>query len=449
MGRALDGGLRAIDGNSGVSRVYQHDPGDPHSLPEDRVNSIYTGLDGMVWVASASLLSRLDPRTGGFEQFPVKPDWYGRATPSDIDQVLADSKGFLWLAMNGGGLARFDVATKTFKFYHHDASNAESLPDDHVHAVAEDRTGKFWVGMDSGTLALLDPSTDRFRRYTPQRDGAKNISGAPVYAIHIDNKGTVWVGTLGDGLLEIVGSAQEPSAIQFRSFGEPDGLANSTVYAIQSDSAGQIWVSTNRGLAQFDPASRRFRSFHHGHGLQNEEFNEGASYRRRDGQLLFGGPDGYNAFDPRKLEFNSHAPQVALTGYYKLNAPVATAVPVDRLTHAELGYRDYVVAFEFAALDYSNPESNRFSYMLQGFDKTWVDAGNRHLATYTNLAGGNYVFKVRAANGDGKWNPDGIALPIRVRVPTVGDRVGEGSLRHCTAPFALGDAASAAAETTP
>ena len=136
-----------------------------------------------------------------------------------------------------------------------------------------------------------------------------------------------------------------------------------------------------------------------------------------DGQLLFGGPNGYNAFDPKKLEFNSHAPQVALTGYYKLNAPVPTAVPVDRLEHAELGYRDSVVSFEFAALDYSSPESNRFSYMLQGFDETWVDAGNKHMATYTNLTGGNYVFRVRAANDDGKWNTDGVVLPIRVEYP--------------------------------
>jgi diguanylate cyclase (GGDEF)-like protein len=413
----LDEGLRAIDGNNRVSKIYRHRPGDPHSLPSDRINSICTGLDGTLWVASRSSLSRLDSRTGRFEQFPVKADGYSHVVPSDVDEVVADSKGFIWLAMNGGGLARFDVASKAFKIYRHDAANPESLPDDHVHAVAEDRTGKLWVGTDTGGLALFDPSTEHFYRYAPERDNANNLNGPPVYAIHVDDQGTVWVGTLGGGLVEIVGNALAPATIRFRIFSEPEGLANSTVYAVESDSAGQIWVSTNRGLARLDPASGRFRSFHHSHGLQGEEFNEGAGYRRRDGQLLFGGPNGYNAFDPQKLEFNPHEPPIALTGYYKLNAPVATTVPVERLAHAELGYRDYVVSFEFAALDYSSPESNQFSYMLQGFDKTWVDAGNRRVATYTNLPGGRYVFKVRAANADGKWNSNGIALPISVESP--------------------------------
>jgi len=413
----IDEGLRAIDGNDRITKVYRHQPRDPHSLPTDRINSMCTGLDGTLWVASRSSLSRLDSRTGRFEQFLVKADEHGLPIPSDIDQVLADSSGLLWLAMNGGGLARFNVATKTFKVFRHDASNLESLPDDHVHTIAEDRTGKLWVGTDAGGLALLDPNTDRFYRFGPQRDNANSLNGTPIYAIHVDDRGTVWVGTLGGGLVEIVGSARVPQTIRFRSFSESEGLANSTVYAVESDSAGQIWVSTNRGLARLDPASARFRSFHHGHGLQGEEFNEGAGFRRRDGRLLFGGPNGYNAFDPQKLEFNPHEPQVVLTGYYKLNAPVATSVPVERLAHAELGYRDYVVSLEFAALDYSSPESNRFSYMLEGFDKTWVDAGNKRVATYTNLTGGNYVFKVRAANGDGKWNSEGVSLPISVQSP--------------------------------
>jgi diguanylate cyclase (GGDEF)-like protein len=413
----IDDGLRAIDGAGRVSKVYRHQPDDPYSLPTDRVNSICTGLDDTLWVASASVLSRLDSRTGRFEQFPVRADEHGPVFPSDINQILEDSKGRLWLAMDRGGLARFDVVTKTFKIYRHDASNPGSLPDDRVNAVAEDRTGKLWVGTDAGNLALFDPRTERFYRYTPQQGNAKNLNGAPIYAIHVDDHGTIWLGTLGDGLVEIVGSAQVPERIQFRSFNEPEGLANSTVYAVESDSAGQIWVSTNRGLARFDPASQRFRSFHRSHGLQGEEFNEGAGFRRRDGQLLFGGPNGYNAFDPKKLEFNPHEPLVVLTGYYKMNAPVATTVPVERLTHAELGYRDYVVSFEFAALDYSSPENNRFSYMLQGFDQSWVNAGNKRVATYTNLAGGHYVFKVRATNGDGKWNSDGIALPITVESP--------------------------------
>jgi diguanylate cyclase (GGDEF)-like protein len=413
----LDDGLRALDADNGAAKVYRRIEGNPDSLRNDRINSICTGPDGTLWLATRSLLSRFDPRTGEFEHFLVTADRDSQAIRSDTDEVRADSHGHVWLATDGGGLGRFDVTTRTFKVYRNDPSDPQSLPDDHVHAVAEDRTGKLWVGMDDGELALLDPNTDHFYRYSALQVEASDLSGASVYAIHVDDHGTVWLGTHGAGLIEVIGSANVPATIRFRVFGASEGLENSIVYAIESDSEGQLWVSTNRGLAQFNPVSRRFRTFHRSHGLQGEEFNLGASYRRRDGQLLFGGPNGYNTFDPRKLELNEHEPQIALTGYYKLNSPVNTGLPVERLRHAQLGYRDSVVSFEFAALDFSSPENNRFSYMLEGFDKTWVDAGNKHAATYTNLAGRDYVFRVRAANGDGKWNSQGIALPISVESP--------------------------------
>ena len=411
----LGDGLRSIDDQTGAVTTYRHRVGDPHSLPNDKINSIYCAHDGALWLASRSGLARMNPRTGEFDLYSPDRSAEGRdSATNNMVQVLEDSTGTIWAAVTGAGLARLDPATRKFKFYRNDPSNPDSLPDNHVHSVAEDRTGMLWVGTDDGGLALLDPHTERFYRFTNRSSDAVNLGSTQIDALHVDAHGTLWVGTLGGGLIEVVGNAREPAAIQFRFHGEAEGLENSTVYGIESDSTGRIWVSTNRGLGRFDPASHRFRSFHHSHGLQGEEFNEGANFKRRDGQLLFGGPNGYNAFYPEKLEFNQHAPPLVLTGYFKLNSPVDTPVPVERLTHAELGYRDNVVSFEFAALDFSSPDSNRFSYMLEGFDKTWVEAGNKRMVTYTNLAGGDYVFRVRAANGDGKWNSNGIALAVSV-----------------------------------
>ena len=411
----LGDGLRAVDDQTGAVVTYRHRAGDPHSLPYDRINSIVTAHDGRIWLGGRGGLSRLDPHTGQFETYTLQAEADAVADSDNIVQVLEDSSGRIWATVPNAGLARFDTTSKTFHFYRHDPANPDSLPDNHVHTVAEDRSGQLWVGSDNGGLALFDPRTERFYHFAIRPGDPSSLPNAQIDVLHVDGHGTVWVGTLGGGLIEVVGSALQPAAIQFRAHGEAEGLENSTVYGIESDATGRIWVSTNRGLGRFDPASHRFRSFHHSHGLQGEEFNEGANFTRRDGQLLFGGPNGYNAFYPEKLEFNQHAPPLVLTGYFKLNSPVETPVPVDRLTHAELGYRDSVVSFEFAALDYSSPESNRFSYMLEGFDKTWVEAGNKRVVTYTNLAGGDYVFRVRAANGDGKWNANGIALPVTVQ----------------------------------
>lgn len=410
----LGDGLRAVDDKTGAVRVYRHDDKDPHSIHSDSINAIWCATDGIVWLGTRDGLSRLDPRTGRAENFVPQNSPDAPQLAPGVIQVLQDAQGHIWALVPGNGLARFDTQTSTFRIYRNDPSDPESLPNNHIQSMAEDRGGRIWVGADDGQLALLDPRTDHFYRFGQRQGDANTATTAPIDTIYVDDGGTVWLGTLGGGLIEVIGSASTPATIRFQAYGASEGLENSTVYGIESDSSGHIWVSTNRGLARFDHGTKRFRTFHHSHGLQGEEFNQGANFRRRDGLLLFGGPNGYNAFYPEKLEFNRHAPPLALTGYLKLNAPVDTPVPIERLTHAEVDYRDNVVSFEFSALDYSSPENNHFSYMLEGFDKTWVDAGNKRVVTYTNLAGGSYIFRVRAANGDGTWNATGIALPVTV-----------------------------------
>ena len=414
----LGDGLRAIDSTTGAVTVYRHRNGDPQALPSDTINSVYSDGDGVIWLGTREGLSRLDPKSGKVENFRITGGDVRVDLANNLVQVTGEPTGTrIWVAANGGGLASFDMATRRFTTYRHDPAVADSLPDDHVVSVATDSSGRVWAGTENGGLAILDPRRERFYIFANKVDDPNSLEDSPIEAIHIDTHGGVWLGTMGGGLVEVTGDAADPATIRFQTYGEAEGLANSVVYGVESDSTGRIWVSTNRGIGRFDRATKRFRMFHHSHGLQGEEFNQGANYRRRDGQLLFGGPNGYNAFYPEKLEFNKHAPQLVLTGYMKLNAPVDTRVPLERLTHAELGYRDSVVSFEFAALDYSSPESNRFSYMLEGFDKDWVDAGNKRVVTYTNLASGNYIFRVRAANGDGTWNANGLALPISVESP--------------------------------
>lgn len=415
----LSDGLRAVNERTGEITVYQHLQGDPKSLMTNQVNSVFCAQDESIWLSSRAGLSHLDPRTGQSEHFRPDPSVSvnSRSAANNIIQVFEDSKKRVWATIDGAGLARFDLATKKFKLYQNDPANPNSLPDIHVHAIDEDPSGNLWIGTNDGALALFDPDAETFHPFVHDAGDPSSINGAAVDAIHVDSHGTVWVGTMGGGLTQVIGDVHHLDAIRFRSYGQNEGLANSTVYGIESDANGSIWVSTNRGLARFDQALKRFHSFHHSHGLQGEEFNEAAAYRLRNGQLLFGGPNGYNAFFAEKIQLNPHAPQLALTGYFKLNARVATEVPVERLKHVELGYRDSVVSFQFAALDYASPERNRYSYMLEGFDKTWVDGGNKGVANYTNLDGGKYVFKVRAANDDGEWSQTGITLPISVESP--------------------------------
>jgi hypothetical protein len=233
----------------------------------------------------------------------------------------------------------------------------------------------------------------------------------------VDGRGQVWVGTRGAGLDEVSGSALTPERIRFRNYSEAQGLPNSTIYGIEVGAGGRLWLSTNRGLARFDPVTGEVRNFGRLHGLQADEFNFGAHYRSREGELFFGGPGGYNAFFPDRLEFNGRPPPVVLTAFLKFNEPARLGLVPERISHLDLSYRDSVVTFEFAALDFTSPAHNHYRYKLEGFDKDWVDAGSKRSVTYTNLGGGQYTFQVRAANSDGIWNDAGLAIPVTVEPP--------------------------------
>ena len=110
-------------------------------------------------------------------------------------------------------------------------------------------------------------------------------------------------------------------------------------------------------------------------------------------------------------------PPVVLTAFLKFNEPEPIGLSASERSGFDLSHEDSVVAFEFAALDYTAPEKNRYMYRLEGFDQDWVDLGHLRRATYTNLDPGNYTFRVKASNNDGVWNDNGIALSIRAAPP--------------------------------
>ena len=189
------------------------------------------------------------------------------------------------------------------------------------------------------------------------------------------------------------------------------------IYGILPDTQGHLWLSTIRGLANFTPGTGEFESFHVSDGLQADEFNLGAFFRSDSGELFFGGLNGFNAFYPDQIKRNDVVPELAFTSFLKLNEPALVEKPLNQLDRLDLSYRDYVVSFEFATLDYRSPGANQYAYKLEGLDEGWIELGNRHQITFTNLAPGSYNLKVKGSNSDGVWNEAGINLPVFVSAP--------------------------------
>ncbi|WP_233258620.1 SpoIIE family protein phosphatase [[Phormidium] sp. ETS-05] len=140
-------------------------------------------------------------------------------------------------------------------------------------------------------------------------------------------------------------------------------------------------------------------------------------HKTKSGELFFGGYNGFNAFYPEQVKDNPHIPPVVLTGFRKFNEPVKLETAISEAKSLHLSYKDKVITFEFAALDYTNPSKNQYAYKLEGFDKDWIYNGTKRYATYTNLDGGTYTFHVKGSNNDGVWNETGTSIKITVTPP--------------------------------
>jgi diguanylate cyclase (GGDEF)-like protein len=233
---------------------------------------------------------------------------------------------------------------------------------------------------------------------------ARSLPSQNVYALFVDADGDLWAATHG-GLGHLLKDQKS-----FHTFTTKDGLPSDVVYAVESDRAGRLWLSTTNGLSRLDPRTGEFTSYGVSDGLQASEFNFGAWYRSPSGEMFFGGVNGFNAFMPDRLRQVAQAPPVVLTSVSVGHRPLAG--PADETRSVNLGFRDKVLAFEFAALDYTAPHRNRFSYKLEGFDPEWVPLRGRRTVTYTNLNPGRYTFRLRGANSDGKWNEDGVTVAV-------------------------------------
>jgi diguanylate cyclase (GGDEF)-like protein len=413
----MGGGIDVFDRGSGEVRHFRHDPERPGSLSDDRVMALARGRSGTIWVGTMEGgLNRFDPETGRFRVYRADPGRAGTLSTDAVMSLLADREGVLWVGTYRGGLNRYDRESDSFTVYRHDPSNPETLSSDVVTCVQEGPAGTVWVGTEGGGLNRLDRRAGTFQSFHHDRKRATSLSDDTIYSVYVDLAGTVWVGTRG-GLSRLESSSPATGEASFRTYTERDGLPNKVIYGIQPDGMGRLWLSTNLGLARFDPRTETFRDYSKTHGLQSNEFTFGAHFRTTRGELVFGGPQGFNAFFAETIPTNEHVPPVVLTAFLKSNRPAHGETAPFALDGVTLGYKDDMVTFEFAALDYADPERNRYVYKLEGFDPEWIDLGSVHRVTYTDLAHGDYVLRVKAANNDGVWNEEGLTLPVRVLPP--------------------------------
>ena len=200
-------------------------------------------------------------------------------------------------------------------------------------------------------------------------------------------------------------------------------LPDNVIYSVLGDKNGNIWVSSNRGITKYDPVKNVFTNYDMDDGLQSREFNGQAEFFSSNGEMFFGGINGFNSFFPDSLNNNPYPPRVAITGFKLFNntVPIGNDSPlkkhISETKEITLSHWQNDITFEFVALHYNKPEKNKYAYMLENYDENWINTKNQRSATYTNLDPGEYVFKVIASNNDGVWNYEGASIKLLITSP--------------------------------
>jgi signal transduction histidine kinase/ligand-binding sensor domain-containing protein len=403
-------------------------------LSSDAVESLFEDREGNVWVGTTQGLHSLTPhvltplRAGAFVRM-VLPDadgmWAGTAnglvrfrrhagtwepervgpTGIDIRRLFRDATGRLRIetsdgrTITGPPLSSLEPAINT-------ARPPASRRVDAGRAVLLELRGSHgdrFAALEGGALLI------------ERADGSHTVvdaagQGAAIDAIFEDSRGTVWIGGTR-GLCRVSGDAL---ACVMKDL----GLPARRVLAIVEDGERDLWLLADRGTAYagrraalvrlHEPerlgahaagaSGARYETFDAEQGLAGVPLGS-SIVRAFDGTIWVVSGGSLTVVDPRSLPPQSPVapPRVRLEG---------ASIDGERVTLATLstlppGTRR--VEIDYTALRLTAPRQLRFRYRLDGFDSDWVDAGARRQAYYTNLAAGEYVFRVEASGEGNIW----------------------------------------------
>lgn len=466
-------GVIAIDTKTQKDIVIcKHNGNDPKSVSGNWIWGIGRVKDGPLFVG-AYTLDTFDKNTKSFNRFPLFDNGKKVAT-SMTWNFYEDSKSNIWFT-GGVGVNCFNPKTKSnrlYKFYSDDGPEKS----DEIIGTIEDRRGRFWLPCYGNGLYLLDPATGKVRifyptdtkdpftsdqlatifedskgilyicgmeggfiTFNPDSETFKiyhhdpkdpfSVSDETAHCFHETKNGLILFGTLGGGI-----NFFNPVTKKFKSFTTRDGLVQDNVCSIIEDKKGNFWAATRGGISCFalpdDPfmpdCKIKFRNYDISDGIPSNDLDLSSAFCDTDGTLFFGTKNsGMFYFHPDSLKDNDFKPPVYITQFYLNNKLVNSKdsgsvlkSPIEFTKEVKLNYKQNVISFEFAALNYIHPEKNKYAYMLEGYDKDWIytDASKR-FATYTNLSPEEYTFKVKATNNDGVWNEIPTELIIIISPP--------------------------------
>jgi signal transduction histidine kinase/ligand-binding sensor domain-containing protein len=379
-----------------------------HTIFEDSAHSVWIGTRDGLLVFREQNQSFIRPHE--FSRNPGLPDFSGLR----IFGIMQGRNGDYWIATQDG-------LTRCMQEGSHLEHFSTSAPSDHrisanlVYDILEDRDGLIWIATTEG-LNLYNPGTSKIKYFKKEEGKGNSLADNFVTSLCEDHNGDIWIGTTS-----YVNKYSKKDS-SFFYYSQEQGLPGNLIYGIIEDKKNEIWFATGNGLCRLDSTRKTFQAFSVEEGLQSREFNLGAYCLSKDGELFFGGMNGFNAFYPDTLKNNPYIPEIVFTRAFKMKKGIREPIDHEKSDKIFLNYKDNSFTIEFAALEYTNPSRNQYKYKLKNTDD-WIDIGSRSFIPFSNLPPGEYRLTVTGSNNDGLWNQEGISLNIVIRPPWWGSHL--------------------------
>lgn len=384
-----------------------------YSSLEDDYQHLWFGTYGGIYKVISS-----DVNHPVFRFYPLPSECYSHG----VFSMFQDTDGTFILG-TFKGIVKFDPCSGTYSGCPVMLDSIAANTRYYVNGMIRDHENRLWITTSNG-LIILHNSEEVFAgtarpelsHYLHDPMDISSLRSKNLTNIVQDKNGTVWLGSM-NGLIKV---HESENGLSFEALTEKHGLANNVIYAVLYDSVTHtLWMSTNRGISRMNPATHKVDNFGVRDGLQHFEFNQGAFSRSSDGQMIFGGLNGYTRFYPWEIRTDPSPPVIWLTRFSG-----GDGMNRDLLNHEieqiNLTYTQNTFTVGFTGLNYKSPLQNTYAYRLlseENPDTSWIYAGTACQANITNLPPGEYIFQVRAANSDGVWSATNAELDITIQPP--------------------------------
>jgi len=397
----LAGGMWAGFRNGGLAKLDSYtisSLGIENGLPSNDITSIVPAQDGGLWIGTENGLCY-------FKNGQLSKKYGNDIVSVDaIRSLFENISGDLWIGTAFGFLTKFDGK----QFDTHRLAEGESGS---VTCVIERSNAEVWAGTwKKGLYRIVGGNVHNFSE-------ADGFTADGVNALFEDNEQVLWIATDGHGLFRYKNG-------QFANINSDHGLFFDRLFSILEDDQHNLWFSGNRGIfrtskqklnecadGKIDSITCQY--FNHLDGMRETECNgrrQPVAWKSRDGRLWFVSTAGVVCVDPNDMPINEVTPPVYIeeitANQQREISPDSAAIPLEA--------RERELAIRYTALSFAIPERVYFKYKLEGYDQDWIDAGTRRTAFYTNLSKGNYTFRVKACNNDGKWNEEGAVVQFSI-----------------------------------